>query len=86
MKLFIFPVYPILLIALFPALELCSRKLTWGFRPPLYENTLQRLQSSIDSCDLQIINMHKDGDGLQTLVLFAWPVDKVLCELIGGMR
>jgi hypothetical protein len=28
---------------------------------------LQRLQAAIDSCDLQVINMHKDGDGPQNL-------------------
>jgi hypothetical protein len=46
---------------------------------------LQSLQAAIDSCDLQFINMHKDGDGQQVLELFAWPVEKVLCELIGGL-
>jgi hypothetical protein len=30
---------------------------------------LQRLQAAIDSGDLQVINMHKDGDGPQVLEL-----------------
>jgi hypothetical protein len=47
---------------------------------------LQRLQAAIDSCDLQVINMHKDGDGPQVLELFARPVEKVLRELIGDLR
>ena len=47
---------------------------------------LQRLQASIDSCDLQIINMHAEGDGEQVLELFKRPVEKVLRELMGDMR
>ena len=49
-------------------------------------NMLQRLQAAIDSGDLQVINMHKDGDGPQVLELFARPVEKVLRELIGDLR
>jgi hypothetical protein len=33
---------------------------------------LQRLQAAIDSCDLQVINMHKDGDGQQILARTDW--------------
>jgi hypothetical protein len=47
---------------------------------------LQRLQAAIDSGDLQVINMHKDGDRPQILELFARPVGKVLRELIGDLR
>ena len=47
---------------------------------------LQRLQAAIDSGDLKVIDMHKDGDGPQVLELFARPVEKVLRELIGDMR
>jgi hypothetical protein len=47
---------------------------------------LRRLQAAIDSGDLQVINMHKDGDGPQILELFARPVEKVLRELIGDLR
>jgi hypothetical protein len=47
---------------------------------------LQRLQTAINSGDLQVINMHKDGDGPQALELFARPVEKVLSELIGDVR
>jgi hypothetical protein len=47
---------------------------------------LQRLQDAIDSGDLQVIYMHKDGDGPQVLELFARPVEKVLRELIGDLR
>jgi hypothetical protein len=47
---------------------------------------LQRLQAAIDSKDLQVINMHKDGDGPQVLELFARSVEKVLRELIGDLR
>ncbi len=46
---------------------------------------LQRLQAAIDSCDLQVINMHKDGDGAQFFEDFTRPVEKVLCELIGDL-
>ncbi len=37
---------------------------------------LQRLQAAIGSGDLQVINMHKDGDESQVLELFARPVEK----------
>ncbi len=37
---------------------------------------LQLLQAAIDIGDLQVINMHKDGDGPQVLELFARPVEK----------
>ena len=49
-------------------------------------NMLQRLQAAIDSGDLQVINMHKDGDGPQVLELFKRPVEKVLRELVGDLR
>jgi hypothetical protein len=47
---------------------------------------LQRLQAAIDREDLQVLNMHKDGDAPQILEFFKRPVEKVLCELIGDMR
>ena len=47
---------------------------------------LQRLQASIDSSDVQIINMHAEGDGEQVLELFKRPVEKVLRELMADMR
>jgi hypothetical protein len=47
---------------------------------------LQRLQAVIDSSDLQVITMHKDGDGPQILDLFTRPAEKVLRELIGDLR
>jgi hypothetical protein len=47
---------------------------------------LQRLQASIDSCDVQIIDMHAEGDGEQVLELFKRPVEKVLRELMADMR
>ena len=37
---------------------------------------LQRLQASIDSGDVQIIDMHAEGDGEQVLELFKRPVEK----------
>ncbi len=49
---------------------------------------LQRLQASIDSgdSDMQIINMHVEGDGEQVLELFKRPVEKVLRELLADIR
>ena len=47
---------------------------------------LQRLQASIDSGDVQIINMHAEGDGEQVLELFRRPVEKFLLELMADMR
>ncbi len=47
---------------------------------------LQRLQAAIDRGDLQVFNMHKDGDGTQIFELFTRPAEKVLCELIGDLR
>ena len=47
---------------------------------------LQRLQASIDSGDVQIIDMHAEGDGEQVLELFKRPVEKVLRELMADMR
>ena len=47
---------------------------------------LQRLQASIDRGDVQIINMHAEGDGEQALELFMRPADKVLQELMADMR
>ncbi len=39
---------------------------------------LQRLQAAIESGDVKVINMHKDGDGPQCLQLFTRPAEKVL--------
>ncbi len=49
---------------------------------------LQRLQleASIDSGDVQIINMHAEGDGGQVLELFRRPVEKFLLVLMADMR
>jgi hypothetical protein len=47
---------------------------------------LRRLEAAIDSGDLKVINMHKEGDGPQILELFARPVEKVLRELVADMR
>ena len=47
---------------------------------------LQRLQASIDSGDVQIINMHAEGDGEQVLELFRRPVETFLLELMADMR
>ena len=47
---------------------------------------LQRLSAAIDSGDLRVISMRKEGDGAQNPELFVRPVEKVLSELIGDMR
>jgi hypothetical protein len=47
---------------------------------------LQRLQASIDSGDVQIINMHAEGDGEQVLELLRRPVEKFLLELMADIR
>ncbi len=47
---------------------------------------LQRLQASIDSGDIQIINMHSEGDGEQVLEMFMRPSEKVLRELMADVR
>jgi hypothetical protein len=46
---------------------------------------LQRLQASIDSGDVQIIDMHAEGDGEQVLELFKRQVEKFLLELMADM-
>ena len=40
------------------------------------------IANCIDSGDLEIISMHKEGDGAQKLELFKHPEKKVLLELI----
>ena len=47
---------------------------------------LERFANSIDSGDLEIINMHQEGDGAQKLELFKRPAEKVLRELISDIR
>jgi hypothetical protein len=49
---------------------------------------LQRLQASIDSGDIQIIDMNVEGDDEQVLAQFRRPAEKVLPrrELMAGMR
>jgi hypothetical protein len=47
---------------------------------------LQLLQASVDSCDIQIIDMNVEGDGEQILELFKRPAKKVLQELMPDMR
>ena len=46
---------------------------------------LERFANSIDSGDLEIISMHKVGDGAQKLELFKRPAEKVL-QLISDIR
>ena len=43
---------------------------------------LEQLANSTDSGDLEIISMHREGDGAQKLELFKRPADKALRELI----
>jgi hypothetical protein len=43
----------------------------------LHARSLKRLQASIDSGDIQMINMNVEGDGDQILELFKRPVEKV---------
>ena len=40
----------------------------------------------IDSGNLEIISMHKEGDGAQKLELFKHPEEKVLHELMSNIR
>ena len=47
---------------------------------------LQRLQASIDSCNLEIILMCVEGNGAQKPELFRLIAEKVLCEFMGDMR
>jgi hypothetical protein len=47
---------------------------------------LRRLPASIDSSDIQIINMNVEGDGEQVLELFRRLAKKVLQELMADMR
>jgi hypothetical protein len=47
---------------------------------------LKRFADSIDSGDLEIISMHKEGDGAQKLELFKRPAEKVLRELMADVR
>ena len=47
---------------------------------------LKRFADAIDSGDLEIISMHKVGDGAQKLELFKRPAEKVLRELMADVR
>jgi hypothetical protein len=47
---------------------------------------LKRFADSIDSGDLEITSMHKEGDGAQKLELFKRPAEKVLRELMADVR
>jgi hypothetical protein len=47
---------------------------------------LQRLQASMDSGDIQIIDMNVEGDCKHVLELFRRPAEKVLRELVADMR
>ena len=47
---------------------------------------LERFAKSIDSGDLEIISMHKEGDGAQKLELFKHPEEKVLQDLMSDIR
>jgi len=44
------------------------------------------IANSIDSGNLEIISMHKEGDGAQKLELFKHPEEKVLHELMSNIR
>ncbi len=44
------------------------------------------IANSMDSGDLEIISMHKEGDGAQKLELFKHPEEKVLRELISDIQ
>jgi hypothetical protein len=47
---------------------------------------LGQFANSIDSFDLEIISMHKEGDGAQQLALFQRPAEKVLREFMSDIR
>jgi hypothetical protein len=47
---------------------------------------LKRFADAIDSGDLEINSMHKEGDGAQKLELFKRPAEKVLRELMADVR
>ncbi len=47
---------------------------------------LEQFAKSIDSGDLEIISMHKEGDGAQKLELFKRLAEKVLRELMSDIR
>ena len=47
---------------------------------------LELFAKSIDSGNLEIISMHKEGDGAQKLELFKRPAEKVLLELMSDIR
>ena len=44
------------------------------------------IANSIDSGNLEIISMHKEGDGAQKLELFKHPEEKVLHELMSNIQ
>ncbi len=44
------------------------------------------IANSIDSGDLEIISMHKEGDGAQKLKLFKHPEKQVLQELMPDIQ
>ncbi len=44
------------------------------------------IANSIDSGDLEIISMDKEGDGAQKLELFKHPEEKVLHELMSDIQ
>ncbi len=47
---------------------------------------LEWFAKSINSSDLKIISMHKEGDGAQKLELFKRPAEKVLLELMSNIQ
>ncbi len=47
---------------------------------------LEPFADSINSGDLEIISMHKEGDGAQKLELFKRPAEKVLQEVMSDIR
>ncbi len=47
---------------------------------------LERFAKSIDSGDLEIISMYKEGDGAQKLQLFKRSAEKILREPISDIR
>lgn len=46
----------------------------------------ERLMGAVERGDLEVIDLHAEGDGLQDVRLFKRPVDKVLRELLADQR
>ena len=46
----------------------------------------QRLMRAVEEGDLQVIDLHEEGDGRQDVRLFKRPISKVLRELLSDPR